>query len=154
MSLLQKLDGTLTIELTSADIAGTLEFLCGKGIFLQDVSYLDELTVRFCIPRTSYRQLSSLLDRRGQSFRVISRAGLYWRFRAWIHRPVLTIGIVFFLFLTIFLPNRVLFVKIQGNTGIPTEEILDVASDLGVKIGASRRFVRSEQVKNGLLSVM
>ena len=154
MSLLQKLDGTLTIELTSADIAGTLEFLCGKGIFLQDVSYLDELTVRFCIPRTSYRQLSSLLDRRGQSFRVISRAGLYWRFRAWIHRPVLTIGIVFFLFLTIFLPNRVLFVKIQGNTGIPTEEILDVASDLGVKIGASRRFVRSEQVKNGLLSAL
>ena len=154
MSLIHSISGTIVMEVTSANIPGTMDILCKKGILLQDVSHLDDFTIRFRISRASCKTVSSTLEERGDSFRVISREGVYWNLRAMIDRPVLLLGCIFFAFWVFFLPSRIFFVEVEGNDLVNSRRILCAASDLGVKFGASRRFVKSEQVKNGLLSAV
>ena len=55
---------------------------------------------------------------------------------------------------TVFLPSRVLFVRVEGNKEIPARKIIDVAQTCGIGFGASRRMVRSEKIKNALLSAL
>jgi sporulation protein YqfD len=51
----------------------------------------------------------------------------------------------------LYLPSRVLFVKVEGNTRVSADKILEVAEICGIRFGASRRRVRSEAIKNNIL---
>jgi sporulation protein YqfD len=53
--------------------------------------------------------------------------------------------------LTIFLPTRVLFIHVEGNSTVEERRILEAAQECGIRFGASRRQVRSEKMKNRLL---
>ena len=46
------------------------------------------------------------------------------------------------------------FIAVEGNSTIPDRQILTAAESCGIGFGASRKNVRSEQVKNELLSVL
>ena len=154
MSIFQSLFGVVEVELISADVVGSLELLCGQGIQLWDIIYQNELTVRFCISRTSFKKLRSLLSMRGDTWCVTSRLGFYWYIRSFLLRPVLVLGVIAFLVMLLWIPGKIFFVQVEGNSTIASNKILDTASELGIKFGASRRYVRSEQVKNGLLSAL
>ena len=154
MNLFRSAAGMVTMEIASADIPGVLDLLCKNGIFLWGISYRDDLTVMVRVRRSSCRKARSILENRGDSCRLVSREGIYWDFAALVRRPVLLFGLIMFLFLAFYLPSRVLFVQVEGNSLVSSNTILSAASDLGVKFGASRRLVKSEQVKNGLLSAL
>ena len=49
------------------------------------------------------------------------------------------------------LPSRVLFVQIEGNTHVESRRILESAARCGIAFGASRREIRSEKIKNALI---
>jgi sporulation protein YqfD len=63
-------------------------------------------------------------------------------------------GMVFLLFLILFIPSRVLFIRVEGNRNVPANQILEAAENCGISFGVSRRSVRSERVKNKLLETM
>jgi sporulation protein YqfD len=69
-------------------------------------------------------------------------------------RPVLLGSIGFLLFLTLWLPERVLFVSVDGYASVSPLEILNAAQQCGIRFGATRSLVRSEEVKNALLDKM
>lgn len=69
-----------------------------------------------------------------------------------LFRPVLLAGLGILILLAMYLPSRVLFVRVEGNSQIPDRQILAAAEECGIRFGASRREVRSEKVKNALLS--
>lgn len=154
MSLFRSLYGTVIVEMTSANVATTLDCLTKYGVFLLDVLYLDDLTVRFKVCRRSYKTVCGILEKRGNSYRVISKEGLFWKLRDMRERPLLVFGLLIFFFLVFLIPSRVFFVEVEGNSTVSSNQILSIASDLGVKFGASRRLVKSEGVKNGLLSAI
>jgi similar to stage IV sporulation protein len=56
--------------------------------------------------------------------------------------------------MVLYLPTRVLFVKVEGNINIPDRLIISEAEQCGIGFGASRRHVRSEKMKNALLSAI
>jgi sporulation protein YqfD len=58
------------------------------------------------------------------------------------------------LVLSVWVPSRVFFVEVEGNVTIPSRYIAEHAKNCGIYFGASRKAVRSEQVKNRLLSQM
>ena len=82
------------------------------------------------------------------------RGGLYWAFKGFLRRPVLLIGLMIFIALAMYLPSRVLFIQVEGNTTIPTRLILEKSEECGITFGASRRNVRSEKMKNALLEAI
>lgn len=146
--------GTVTVELTSAEPEKSLAALNRAGIEILCLQQEGELTRRFQLQRQDLHKAAGIAAHRGDSLRVVGRAGLYWAFRALLGRPILTGALLFFLTLTIFLPTRILFIRVEGNERLPVHKILAAAEECGVRFGASRRGIRSEAVKNSLLEAL
>ena len=154
MDLWQYLRGSVRVRLKSANLHGSLDAMGKAGIPLRDVEVIDEITARFWIPGGQVEAMGSLAEKRGDSVRFDQRMGLWWHITSLRKRPVLVLGIVFLLVLSLWLPGRILFVRVEGNSLVPTRQILETAGKCGIAFGASRREVRSEKVKNELLEEM
>ena len=154
MKLWRSLEGCLEAELLTADGPGAMDAIAGAGIVLWDVLPEDALRLRFRVSAGSFRRLKSLTDRRGEKLTVLRRQGVYWRFRALARRPVLLLGLLFLFCAQLFLPTRVLFIRVSGNETVPARQILAAAEDCGLSFGADRRAIRSEKIKNALLGAI
>ena len=148
------LSGMVIVEGTSAAPEKMLEDILLSGIALLHVEQKDELTYRFLIHRRNYNVLSKMFQRQGNSLRIVRRKGLYWSIKAFWHRPVLMASILFLLSVSVFLPSRIFFVRVDGNTNMPDRLILSAAEDCGIRFGVSRKQVRSESLKNALLTAV
>ena len=154
MNMWQSLSGMIEVELTSAELPDAMTAINALGIEISLPQWKDELTCRFRVRRESYRTLRNWAERRGESLRIRRRLGWYWRAEAYFHRPVLVFGFLFFFVLSMALSGRILFVRVEGNAQIPDRLILQAAEAEGVAFGANRRKLRSEQMKNGILSAI
>ena len=141
-------------ELTSAEPERALDAINSDRIPLYHVAFLGGLTVRFRVRRLDYPRVRALALQKGDSLRITKRLGIYWSIKALKNRKLLISGLLLLLFLTWILPTRVLFVRVEGNVAVPTRKILSSAEDCGIRFWASRREVRSEKVKNALLSAV
>ena len=141
--------GSLTLEITSGDCVALLN-AC-QNLKLQNVIYCDDLTLRVTVNRNDYQKLLEFTERQGASVRILRRNGIYWTAQSILKRPVLIIFMAVLLTLALFLPSRILFVSVEGNVSVPSNEILEAASQCGIRFGATRRQVRSEKMKNALL---
>lgn len=151
MHFWKSMAGMVCLELTSADIYGCLQAFNSAEIAVYDSQPIDDLTIRFYIDRRDYRKLFALTNKRGESVRVLGRKGIYWTVKRSLNRPILLIGILILVLMALLLPTRVFFVRVDGNTAVPTRLILEKAEACGITFGASRREVRSEKMKNALL---
>lgn len=154
MDLLQGVMGSVRIWVESADLPGLMTGLNNRGISLGHVEILDDVTMECWIRREDWDQVTKLCRGRGAQIQITHRRGLYWKLGRMKKRPLLLLGLAVLLFLILFLPSRVLFVKVEGNQRIPANRILEAAEICGIRFGASRRNVRSERVKNALLETM
>lgn len=151
MGLFSSLSGSVRLELTSPDLAAALQSAAEKGIELLDVQLINELSITCSLRRNQYSRLRDICTHRGDSLKLLKRRGLYWKGKAMIKRPVLIGGVALLTALTLWLPGKVLFVRVEGNRILPENRILETAADCGIRFGASRREVRSERMKNALL---
>ena len=152
MSVWQSLGGMRQVRLTSADPAGALHALQDAGITMLDLCMDDPLTWRFSVSRRDSEKARKLVEKRGEKYDVICSYGIIWTILALYRRPVLLLGMVGLLLLSFWVPSRVFFVQVQGNVSVPTRLIAEEAIACGISFGASRREVRSERVKNQLLT--
>ena len=146
--------GMLEVELTSAQPEAALEAAGKENICISHLTRSDELRCRFRLSAASYGKLQDLAERRGDRIRVLKKRGWVWMLRDLENRRVLLTGIGFLLVLTVFLPTRVLFIRVEGNRQMSQQQILEAAESCGIRFGASRRAVRSERVKNALLAAL
>lgn len=151
MNQWQFIFGRLILEITCANSVDMLNSLSNSKIRLQDVVYCDDLTLRATIAQSNYRQLMALAQKKGASVKIIGTFGIRRQGAALLKRPVILAFACLVFALACYLPSRVLFVSVEGNTSIPTRLILEAAAECGIGFGASRRQVRSEVMKNELL---
>ncbi len=154
MDFWQSIGGMAELELTSADLQGALGRLSARDIPLQHIVYVSDLTVRIRVRRRDVKALQALCHKRGDQVRVSGRFGIYWLAKCFLARPVLVLGCLLYLALVAYLPTRVLFVRVEGNSAVPANAILEAADRAGIRFGVSRRDVRSEKIKNTLLDAI
>ena len=147
MDRIWKLRGWVRLRLTSADPEGRLREL-SRQVRLERIEFRDGLTAQFDIAAGDARKLrlsdGELLEKIGGGG-LPHLLGLVWQWR------IFAAAVVLLGALTILLPTRIWFVEVRGNGEVPAALILEKAADCGVSFGASRRALRSEQVKNHLL---
>lgn len=146
--------GVIHIRITAGSPEESLSCANAAGIVMRDIRYVDDLTLEAKIEKRNLKQLQDLMRRRGERLEIKKRFGIYWQMKALLHRPVLVGGMLLMFLLTVFLPGRVLFVQVEGNRAVERSAILNSAEKCGIYFGASRREVRSEQVKNALLAAI
>ena len=143
--------GSVTIQIISADLALLLRYIEKANIPLHQVKWIDDLTVILQVKRKDERRLQELANKRGAEVSVVGKKGIYWTICALAKRPVLLSALALIIFAGFYLPTRIFFFRVEGNTSVPTRLILDAAGDSGICFGASAREVRSEKMKNALL---
>ena len=143
--------GTL-IAFESADPLCVLEILIQNGIQIRNIVWHNDLTVQICVSPHKTKRILTLLRNRAENVRILRSTALRKYTGVLFHRPVLLIGLLLILFLSIYLPGRVLFIQVEGNDTIPTQQIIEAAQNCGIRFGSSRKDVRSEKVKNALIS--
>lgn len=154
MNFWRTLNGIVTVQITAADPAQFLSELEAVGIPVEKAVSLDELTLCIQLRRQYVRKSCLLAEKRGIGWTITGKNGLYWKLRAFARRPVLVSGLAMLLFLSIFLPTRLLFFRVEGNSSVPARQIIAGAAEYGLKFGAVRREIRSEKVKNGILKAV
>lgn len=143
--------GKVTLRVVSADIAYLLRSVDKENIPIQQVKRIDDLTVELQVKRSMDQRLRTILRKHGAEVKTIRRKGIYWKIRTLIRRPVLLCTLTLLLMAGLYLPTRIFFLKVEGNTSIPSKMILEAAAEAGITFGASAREVRSEKIKNALL---
>ena len=145
---------TVALELTSADMEGALTAINREGITVYRAEQISPLCFRFTVQRRAFRAVRRIARKRGDSLEVLHRSGLFWSLKGLLRRPVLVLGIGMILALSWYLPGKILFVSVEGNATLPDALILERAQECGIDFFASRREVRSEKMKNALLSAV
>lgn len=154
MGFWRSLAGISRVEITSASIADMLTTVNNRGITLFNIVYVDDLHITGSIYQFELKALENCLMRHGDAIKVIQNRGLYWTIQNLRHRPILVVGVIVFMLTALYLPTRVFFVRVEGNQKIPTQLIVEKAELCGIGFGASRRAVRSEKMKNAILSAI
>ncbi len=146
--------GQAQVRLTSADRELAMQTLIRADIPILDAVDVESLTVQFWVSGGHLRKLEKICQRKGWELEICSRIGLSAAARQWAARPVLVLGLVLILFASVYLPSRVLFVRVEGNVSVPARKIVEKASACGIGFGASRQAVRSQKTKDALLDAM
>ncbi len=141
----------LEVELVSADIPGILSLCGASGLSVSQIRQKDFLTVTLQISEQDFRLLKNICKKHGASVKTKHGKGIYLWIKNLTIRPFLVGVIGILIFFTLWLPERVLFVEVEGNTLLSAGEILNAAHGCGIRFGASRASVRSEAMKNALL---
>ncbi len=155
MEVIRSLEGMVQVELVSADPAAAICALNSAGIEIFEASRKeDDIATGFYLRHRDMKRLRALAQRRGYSVKILRRQGLFWTLRELLYRPVLLFGAVLYLLLAMYLPSRVLFVRVEGAREVPVRLILEKCQQVGISFGASRKEVRSEKMKNALLAAI
>lgn len=154
MELFHSLAGFVRVELTSADVAASIRNINSMNITMLDVHEIGDMTVQFTVMRSKLKKVQNEAKRKGDTIVVLSQSGLFWRITRLKERPIFVLSIVVLLALSLIVPSFVLFVEVEGNEQVPDQLIIDVAGDAGIGFGSHRRSVRSERIKNELLSML
>ena len=154
MGLYESICGSVDIEIICASPADTLTAVNEAGIIMSNIAIASEISIQATINRLNLQYLTAIIQSRSEKIRILKYSGIFWVLQRIKKRPVLLFGIVLFLLLSFYLPTRVLFVSVDGNNTISERLIVEKAADCGIGFGASRRKVRSEKMKNSLLSAI
>lgn len=152
MNLWQSLEGQVELELLTADPAQALDAF--SFIPMMNITTDGGLLLCFQVRRRDYGKAAALARKRGERLRLLRRKGLFWQFVKLKAHPVLVLGMAFLIGLMLWLPTRVFFFRVEGNSTVPAAQILAAAEESGLYFGVRRRGIRSENIKNDLLSLL
>lgn len=103
--------------------------------------------IRFSCPAADYRRLRPAARRACLRMRVRQKHGLpFWRHR-YRHRKGLLVGLVLYGVVLALLAPRIWVIQVSGNVETPTEEILAVAAQRGVRLGARMDAVEIKELQ-------
>ena len=152
MSFKRLLRDRIRLRVVSADIWGSIGQLNSSSIPVFSVQQEDDLTYSFQINRKHFRALQGILKKRGDSISLVQNSLFHFFRQSFLKRPLFSLGVLLFFAASLLLPTRILRVEVQGNHLIPTRIILEEADKAGISLFSSCAEVRSEKMKNVLLS--
>ena len=144
----------IRLRVISADIWGSIQLLNTQSIPVFSVQQEDALTYTFQINRKHYPALQRILQKRGDRISLIQNSFFHFLKGSVVKRPLLYFGVLLFFAASLMLPTRILMVEVQGNQLIPTRKILEEANRAGISLFSPCAGVRSEKMKNALLSAI
>ena len=154
MTIWRSLSGMVSVFLTSAAMEQRFTQINQQRISVYHVRKISDLTASFSVSYRDYKTLQSLTEKYGDTLELHRKEGLFWFVRQLVSRPVLFAGMIGLLLLTLAVPKFVFFVRVEGNQRIPEKQIIEAAESCGISFGTPRRSIRSEQMKNELLSLL
>lgn len=144
--------GLVSFDVTCGDVSQTLKVLTGQGISLYDVIHKNEISVMFSVSFNDVKAVKHILSMRGDGFQQIALSPGSVFLKKVKKRWLLILAIFLLLGLSIWLPSRILFVNVIGNSTVSTVLLEEKIAAIGLRFGIKRADIRSESLKNVMLS--
>ena len=142
------------ITYRTASPADTLNRLEKAGIGIYNLQQAEEYLLHFQIRGRDRRALSEIAEKYGDEITHVQAAKASLSCKHIWKRPFLIGGILLLLFLTFWVPSRIFFIQITGNTHVSSATILQVLEEYGIQFGTPRRNIQSSELKTILLSAI
>lgn len=146
-----KITGYVRIRLTAADPERALRELSAE-CRLQHIQWCSPLSVEFTVNRKDWKTVQSIAGKHGDTVQSLFRGGIPTILQVWFGYPIISVTLLVLLLAGFWIPSRILFIQIEGNSQLPERLILEKAEHCGLYFGCSRGALRSEQIKNRLLT--
>ena len=144
--------GYCLVQLQCADTAKLLRRIADLNIGVLKFVSVDELTVHVVCGKEELHRLKTVCEGHFADMKLLKDRGLQQELQRFFSRPVLILGLVLLFALSLVLPGRVLFLRVEGNTAVPAEKILEAARLCGIDFGVRSKSIRSEEIKNAVIS--
>lgn len=144
----------IVVKLTSADPWNSVQLLTQRGIPLHRLEPISEMEIVIETDQKFYAWIQYTLQKKGDCLSVQRTTGPQVLIRNLCTRPILVSAFLMLISLMCILPQKILFYEVEGNHSISAKRILEAAESCGLTIWANRRDVRSEKLKNQLLSAV
>jgi sporulation protein YqfD len=154
MGVFRSVAGQLHIEITGADIPFIFKRLTRAGIVLYNAVQIDDLTVQASIVRKNITIVRSVVSTCGGAVKILQKNGIVFAAKKIFKRPFLMVTVALLIFMSVYIPSRIFFVKVEGNSYLESMYIAEKASECGLCFGVSREQVRSEKIKNELIQIV
>ncbi len=145
------LGGQVTIEITCADPAKTLQNYVDKGLYIHDPILKEPMVLQISVPRSQENLVISMAEKRGESCKIIGNKGLTFLLKCIKKRWVFIFALLVILVSTLLAPKKVWFVCVEGNTQMEKGEIIAVAEQCGLNFWADVDGINRQQFKNQLM---
>lgn len=118
--------------------------LCvSKRISVHEIRMFGDTILGICGVK-DYRKLRVAAKKSGMKLRIISKKGLPFFIRRNRMRKGIIAGFVLMIIITFFLSDRIWVVNVSGNEKIPSEDIVCMFEEMGVKVGARKNSIDSK----------
>ena len=143
--------GRCQVSLVTANWEGFCYQTGKDGISIYEAEPDGSLTYVFQCSFSDFYQIRKIAEKQGDHLKLQNTPGFLSFCEKTIKRPILILGLCLMIFFFLYLPTRVLFIRVSGNSEVPDLQILEAAAESGVRFGASRKDLRGEEIKNQLL---
>ena len=150
--VLVKKDNRIRIRLIGADTERSLQYLINHGISLYDIHREDMLNAAFSVAAGDHTRVKNLLAPKGDQIEILSTVVMDFILEWLKKRVVLLAGCLLLVALSFYIPSRIFFIQVEGNQQIPKRLILESAAQQGLRFGCERKLLRSNILKNSLLT--
>ena len=142
------------VDIVSTNMPGLLSRLLECNVSVEKIQQKEPLVYSCLLDRKNYETACEIAAKRGDKITQNSQRGVRTLAENILKRPFIVLGTMILLTLTMWLPTRVLFITVEGNESLSDKRILEEVARSGLFCGVARKEVRSEQVKNQLLSTL
>lgn len=144
----------ITVEVISGDLPAFLEMAANRGVQAKRIVRLDVVTAFMQVNSREADIMAQIALKRGDTCNLIRGIPINVFIRNALSRWVIILCSMLLLIVSLYIPTRVLFVRVDGNARVSTAQIALAVEKCGIYFGADRRTIRSVTVKNGLLELI
>ena len=130
MGVFRSVAGQIQIEITGADIPFIFKRLTRAGIVLYNAAQIDDLTVKASIVRKNLPIVKSVVTTCGGDVKIVHKEGLVFTAKKVFKRPILIFTIALLIFMSIYIPSRIFFVKVEGLDHCDNLSLVTAGKDL------------------------
>ena len=149
---MKQINRLIRMQIVTAEPEKILSEILRDNVALYDITFVDQITVEASFTQNQASFLIDFLEQKGITYSIVGKTGLGWSVQKLFLRRLLILGLVCYFVLAITLPGRIYFLKVVGNEQVAAGTIMEAAKECGIRFGMKSSEIRSEQIKNQLLS--
>ncbi len=146
-ALISYFKGYLTITVTGSFCERFIQVCATSGILLWDIKRISKASIRCKISSKSFLKLREIAYNTGVLVHINIKHGFPFLLQKYKNRKIFVFGVLIFICAVILANQFVLSIEIRGNTNIPTEKILSVLNDSGLKVGMLKSKIDQKELK-------
>ena len=146
--------GTASVKIQGACPQDCLWRMAQEGIRFRDLRQRDELTLELTIPLSAVPKAEQFAKKTMCQLEVLRVSGVIPAMRAMGLRVLWVAGLLGLMLLIGWIQTHVMFLRVEGNTTVPTEKILQALEEEGVRFGTAQGQINLQVLKNHMLRRM